>query len=187
MCDSRVLLQTKLALEESGWYYGPLSWQQAASLLADTAVGTFLLRDSASPQCLYALSVQTTNGPTSVRIHYSCGKFRLDCTGHSQKLMPEFEGVVPLVEHYVSVTSTQVWVDHEGKTFSPIDIRQPLRRTTSSLQHLCRLALNKSNKDNSSKSCSSNSGTSSSSSSSTNSDLLPPALRTFMKSYPHTV
>ncbi|XP_071515907.1 suppressor of cytokine signaling 7-like [Panulirus ornatus] len=164
--DSQVLTQTRRALEESGWYYGALSCDQAAALLQDTAVGTFLLRDSASPQCLYSLSVQTRNGPTSVRIHYSCGKFRLDCTGHSQKHMPEFEGVVPLVEHYVRVTSTQVWVDHEGKTFSPIDIKKPLRQAVPSLQHLCRLALNAS-------------GTAIS-------VPLPPALRSFLKSYPHS-
>lgn len=167
VCDSRVLTATRHALEESGWYYGAISWQQAAAMLQDTSVGTFLLRDSASPQCLYSLSVQTSNGPTSVRIHYSYGKFRLDCTGHSQKHTPEFDGVVSLVDHYVSVTSTQVWVDHEGNTFSPIDIRRPLRRTVSSLQHLCRLALNTS-------SCSTPSDA-----------ILPPALRSFLKRYPH--
>ncbi|XP_042217012.1 cytokine-inducible SH2-containing protein-like [Homarus americanus] len=168
VCDSRVLTATKLALEESGWYYGAISWQQAAAMLQDTSVGTFLLRDSASPQCLYSLSVQTTNGPTSVRIHYSCGKFRLDCTSHNQKKnMPEFDGVVPLVQHYVSVTSSQVWVDHEGNTFSPIDIRRPFRRTVPSLQHFCRLALN-------------------TTSASVTDVPLPPALRSFLKSYPHT-
>lgn len=166
VCDSQVLTQTRRALEESGWYYGALSCQQAAGLLQDTAVGTFLLRDSASPQCLYSLSVQTRNGPTSVRIHYSCGKFRLDCTGHSQKHMPEFDGVVPLVEHYVRVTCTQVWVDHEGKTFSPIDIRRPLRRAVPSLQHLCRLAIN-------------SSGTAIT-------VPLPPALKGFLHRYPHS-
>ncbi|KAK7020633.1 SOCS box protein [Halocaridina rubra] len=140
--DSRVLLATRNALEESGWYYGALSWQQAALMLQATEVGTFLIRDSASPQCLYSLSVQTTNGPTSVRIHYAFGKFRLDCTGHSQKLMPEFRGVVELVEHYIHSTSSQVWVDHEGKTFSPINIKKPFRRSAPSLQHLCRLAIN---------------------------------------------
>lgn len=168
--DSQILTETRRKLEESGWYHGSLSWRQAAGLLRDTPVGTFLLRDSASPQCLYSLSVNTTNGPTSVRIHYSCGKFRLDCTGHSQRHTPEFTGVVELVQHYVDVSSTQVWVDHEGNTFSPIDIRLPLRRSPSSLQHLCRLVINSS--DGSGKNSSSD---------------LPPALRGFLKAYPHTV
>ncbi|KAK8732525.1 hypothetical protein OTU49_006801 [Cherax quadricarinatus] len=166
VCDSRVLTATRHALEESGWYYGAISWLQAAAMLQDTSVGTFLLRDSASSQCLYSLSVQTSNGPTSVRIHYSCGRFRLDCTGHSQKNMPEFNGVVQLVEHYVRVTSTQVWVDHEGNTFSPIDIRRPLRKSVPSLQHLCRLSLNTSN-------------------TTTPDATLPPALRSFLRRYPH--
>ncbi|XP_050716462.1 cytokine-inducible SH2-containing protein-like [Eriocheir sinensis] len=169
--DSQVLTETRRKLEESGWYHGSLTWQQAATLLRDTPVGTFLLRDSASPQCLYSLSVNTTNGPTSVRIHYSCGRFRLDCTGHSQRHTPEFTGVVELVEHYVNVASTQVWVDHEGNTFSPIDIRRPLRRSTPSLQHLCRLAISASG------------GNTKSSSSSD----LPQALQSFLQAYPHTV
>lgn len=165
--DSRVLLKTRHDLEESGWYYGPLSWQQAATLLKDTPVGTFLVRDSASPQCLYSLSVQTANGPTSVRIHYSCGKFRLDCTGHSQKHMPEFSGVVELAQHYIHANSSQVWVDHEGKTFSPINIRQPLRRKAPSLQHLCRLSFNASVSKEAKK-------------------ALPVALQGYLDSYPHT-
>lgn len=164
--DSQVLMKTRHDLEESGWYYGALSWQQAATLLKDTSVGTFLVRDSASPQCLYSLSVQTAKGPTSARIHYSCGKFRLDCTGHSQKHMPEFNGVVELAQHYIHANSSQVWVDHEGKTFSPINIRQPLRRKAPSLQHLCRLSLN--------------------SSVSEVKKVLPPALRGFLDAYPHT-
>ncbi|KAG0717017.1 Cytokine-inducible SH2-containing protein [Chionoecetes opilio] len=169
--DSQILTDTRRKLEDSGWYYGSLTWQQAAALLRDTPVGTFLLRDSASPQCLYSLSVNTTNGPTSVRIHYSCGRFRLDCTGHtSQRHTPEFSCVVELVQHYVDVASTQVWVDHEGNTFSPIDIRRPLRRSPPSLQHLCRLVIN--------------SGEGSDKSSS---DDLPPALRGFLQAYPHTV
>lgn len=168
--DSQILTETRRKLEDSGWYHGSLTWQQAAALLRDTPVGTFLLRDSASPQCLYSLSVNTTNGPTSVRIHYSCGRFRLDCTGHSQRQTPEFTGVVELVQHYVDVASTQVWVDHEGNTFSPIDIRRPLRRSAPSLQHLCRLVINSCG--DSSK-CSSND--------------LPPALRGFLQAYPHTV
>ncbi|XP_064111620.1 cytokine-inducible SH2-containing protein-like [Macrobrachium nipponense] len=165
--DNKVLTTTRMALEESGWYYGPLSWQQAASMLQSTEVGTFLIRDSASPMCLYSLSVQTVSGPTSVRIHYSYGKFRLDCTGHSQKLMPEFGGLVELVEHYIHSNSSQVWVDHEGKTFSPINIRKPLRRSAPSLQHLCRLAINCTFPKTSTRG-------------------LPVALKSFLESYPHT-
>ena len=51
---------------------------------------------------LYSLSVQRgpDEGPTSVRIHFSQGKFRLDAEDKIQHLMPAFKSVVDLVEYY---------------------------------------------------------------------------------------
>ncbi|CAL4060118.1 unnamed protein product [Meganyctiphanes norvegica] len=167
--DRQCLAVCQSQLEESGWYYGPLSWQKAAEMLKDTAVGTFLVRDSASPNCRYSLSVQTANGPTSVRIHYSKGKFRLDCAGHSTRTSPDSSSVVQLMETYVNEYSKLVWVDHEGKAFSPINIRKPLRRGVPSLQHLCRLAVN-----------------SSPNNTSTDASCLPQALKSFLSNYPNT-
>ncbi|KAK4305137.1 hypothetical protein Pmani_022957 [Petrolisthes manimaculis] len=166
--DSTVLSNTRQELEESGWYYGSITWQEAASLLKGSSVGTFLVRDSASPHCLYSLSVQTSRGPTSVRLHYTRGRFRLDCAGASAggQQTPEFPSVTSLLQHYTNLPSTQVWVDHLGNTFSTIDIRRPLRRSAPSLQHLCRLTLNRTPPAPS---------------------ILPPALANFLKAYPHTV
>lgn len=167
--DKQCLARCQSQLEESGWYYGTLTWQKAAEMLKDTAVGTFLVRDSSSPSCLYSLSVQTANGPTSVRIHYSKGTFRLDCAGHSTRKSPDSSSVVQLMETYVNEHSKLVWVDHEGKPFSPINIRKPLRRAVPSLQHLCRLALN-------------------STPSKTGADavVLPQAIKNFLSNYPNT-
>lgn len=145
--DMRVLAASREALDESGWYYGSLSWQEAAALLADAAEGTFLVRDSSSSQCPYALSVRTPQGPTSIRVEYERGKFWLAC--ERKGVTPQLGGVIELVQFYKALAkenrraaadARHVWVDHRGKVFSPIRVVQPLKRGPPSLQHLCRLA-----------------------------------------------
>ncbi|XP_042231995.1 uncharacterized protein LOC121872930 [Homarus americanus] len=145
--EDHVLSATRQALAKSGWYWERLSWRQAETLLQSTSLGTFIVRDSADTRFLYSLSVQTERGPTSVRIHYTGGKFRLDCESHMTSTVPEFSHVITLIEHYIRINrklQRHVWVDAEGKVYSPITIRQPLKRTVPSLKHLCRLSINQS-------------------------------------------
>lgn len=118
------------------------------------------------PRFLFSLSIQTERGPTSVRLFYANGYFRLDAQPHLQTAMPEFHCVVQLVQHYVLQSKTQskrwrndksssnrqwkndddlVWVDADGKWYSSIVLDQPLRKQkTNTLKHLARLAINKS-------------------------------------------
>ena len=143
--DERCLEKNKNALQECGYYWEKLTWQDAISLLQSCAVGTFIIRDSADRHYRYTLSVQTDKGPTSVRIDYNRGKFRLDCENNMKSSLPEFSSVISLIEHYVRVSKSgnrHVWVDAEGKVYSPIIVRLPLWRSTPSLKHLCRLSIN---------------------------------------------
>lgn len=61
------------------------------------------MRDSSDARYLYALSIQTDKGPTSVRIHYSSRGFRLD-SSQNELLdhLPKFRSVLHLVDHYVA-------------------------------------------------------------------------------------
>ncbi|RZF37200.1 hypothetical protein LSTR_LSTR016820, partial [Laodelphax striatellus] len=93
------------ALRTSGWYYEGLSWQESSNLLLPTTPGTFLVRDSSDPRYLFSLSVQTDRGPTSVRLHYADGHFRLDAEAKIIPLMPLFNCVVKLVQHYAQLTA----------------------------------------------------------------------------------
>jgi hypothetical protein len=61
-----------------------------------------LVRDSADPRYLYALSIQTERGPTSVRIHYTEGCFRLDADSLLAERLPKFRSVPDLIDFYVS-------------------------------------------------------------------------------------
>jgi suppressor of cytokine signaling 2 len=158
---------TLRALRTSGWYYEGLSWQESAEALQSTAPGTFLVRDSSDPRFLFSLSVQTERGPTSVRLHYVCGQFRLDAEPRLAPLMPLFECVVRLVEYYIEATKgsagadgadaethakgcllrhkEQVWVDARGHMYSHILLTTPLykKQEVPSLQHVARLAINR--------------------------------------------
>lgn len=78
------LADTVRVLRLSGWYYEVVSYQMSHELLKDSKVGTFLVRDSLDPRFLFSLSVQTEKGPTSVRLFYANGYFRLDAQPHLQ-------------------------------------------------------------------------------------------------------
>lgn len=144
------LADTVRVLRLSGWYYEGITYQKSHELLKDTPVGTFLVRDSSDPRFLFSLSVQTEKGPTSVRLFYVNGCFRLDAQPHLQPAMPMFPSVVELVQHYVSQSKTRcngplVWVDQLGKWYSSIVLEKPLRKpdSISSLKRLARLAVHK--------------------------------------------
>ncbi|XP_064478523.1 suppressor of cytokine signaling 2-like [Ornithodoros turicata] len=139
---------TVRTLQTSGYYYEGLSWQDADRMLRDTPIGTFLVRDSSDNRFLFALSVQTERGPTSVRIHYSHGEFRLDCEDALSPCMPWFTCVVKLVEYYIELSQSAkgqmcVWLDGNGRRDLPIRLARPLYRTVHPLQHLCRVAANR--------------------------------------------
>lgn len=131
-------------------YYEGITYQKSHELLKDSPVGTFLVRDSSDPRFLFSLSVQTDRGPTSVRLFYANGCFRLDAQPHLQPAMPLFPSVVELVQHYVAQSKARqngplVWVDPLGKWYSSIVLEEPLRKQnfSSSLKHLARLSVHK--------------------------------------------
>ena len=154
-------------LEECDWYYPTLTWNESAQLLRDAAPGTFLVRDSSDDRFLFSLSVQRSGkeGPTSVRIHFQRGKFKLDAEEDILHLMPEFPSVLDLIDHYLlppggaaamskeeqaiaRATSgggkkTPVWLDANGQQSSEIRLRRPLCQNVPSLAHSARLSVNR--------------------------------------------
>lgn len=173
--DLNRVRDTVRTLRTSGYYYEGLSWQDADRLLHDTPIGTFLVRDSSDNRFLFALSVQTERGPTSVRIHYGHGEFRLDCEDALSCCMPWFSCVLRLVEYYIELSQSAkgqmcVWLDGNGRRDLPIRLVRPLYRTVLSLQHLCRVAVNRAMATHK-----------------VGPDRLPlpPSLGEFVRSYPH--
>ena len=167
--DLQCLKTTVKDLRNSGWYYENVSWQDSIVLLKNTEPGTFLIRDSSDPNFLFSLSVQTSRGPTSVRLHYVNGQFRLDAEEKLVPHMPSFNSVVELIDYYIENTvknklnnkfkktskkngknklqksKEQVWIDSQGNIYSNILLVKPLYKKEhfSSLQHLARLTINR--------------------------------------------
>ncbi|KAJ8965153.1 hypothetical protein NQ314_004378 [Rhamnusium bicolor] len=144
------LSDTVRALRQSGWYYEGITYQESHELFKGAPLGSYLVRNSSNPKFLFSLSVQTERGPTSVRLFYVNGYFRLDAQPHLQSAMPLFPSVIDLVQHYVEQSrlcknSAQVWVDPNGKWYSSILLEKPLRKKLEppSLKHLARLAVHK--------------------------------------------
>ena len=164
-CENQVLreeaqlAQNKDLLRQSGWYFGTQSSQQSTELLKETPEGTFLVRDSADSRFHFSLSVQRSqeDGPTSVRIYFGQGKFRLDAEENIVHKMPTFDSVLNLVFYYCQINQkscksakkshqqSHVWIDvNAGELYSPICMKQPLRKEVPSLAHSARLAVHRS-------------------------------------------
>merc|ERR1712179_781107 len=98
------------SLTTCDYYHGPISWQDSSQLLSACEEGTFLVRDSQDPNFMYSLSFQRgkSEGPTSVRIHYSHTQavWRLDSHQSIHAMMPSFPSIVELVQYYVNLTNT---------------------------------------------------------------------------------
>lgn len=125
--------------------------------------GTFLVRDSTHPSYLFTLSVKTNRGPTNVRIEYTDSKFRLDSNYLSKPRILAFPDVVSLIQHYVMSCTMESKNEAPYPPPSPLPPMQkemaaaavhlklirPLSRKDNipSLQHLCRLQINKSTAD----------------------------------------
>ena len=158
--DLTVICNNVELLNLCGYYYGNLSWIDASHLLKQTKVGTFLVRDSEHHSYLYALSVQTRRGPTSCRIEYLNGRFKLDSSEDLVDKMPRFASVTDLIDHYVNLTKnlprknsgkelSPVWLDmdEENSMDVPVQIYKPLYKNVQSLQHMCRLTIQRLQKE----------------------------------------
>ncbi|GFU85900.1 suppressor of cytokine signaling 2 [Trichonephila clavipes] len=160
--DLNSLINNECKLGLCGYYYGNLSWVSASHLLKQCKVGTFLVRDSEHGSYLYTLSVQTRKGPTSCRIEYVDGRFRLDSSKDLSHKMPLFDCVPYLIDYYVQMSRcsvhriskafSPVWLDmdEENTMDVPVQIYKPLYKQVRSLQHMCRVSIVKSIKDNNS-------------------------------------
>jgi len=149
--DSLKTVFTRLSV--CGFYLGKMSIDEANHRLLPFPVGTFLLRDSSDRRFLFALSVQTQRGTTSIRIVYNAGLFRLDSDEDQAHIMPTFDCVLSLICHYVALSSSRyggprqgrrgvkndyVFLESSGRKDTPVLLRRPLENVPARLAHICR-------------------------------------------------
>ncbi|XP_071383730.1 suppressor of cytokine signaling 2 [Centroberyx affinis] len=146
--ESRIALAMK-DLKNTGWYWGSLTANEAKEILQDASEGTFLVRDSSQRDYLFTISAMTSAGPTNLRIEYKHGKFKLDSVVLVKPKLKQFDSVVHLVEHYVQLSRTTDKAASNSQPSAPPNgtvqllLTRPVYTATPSLQHLCRIAINK--------------------------------------------
>lgn len=150
-------------LKNTGWYWGRLTASEAKDILQDSPEGTFLLRDSTQRDYLFTISAMTSAGPTNLRIEFKEGKFKLDSVVLVKPKLKQFDSVVHLVEYYVKLSRTscqasqgQFQAQRQVQSSSQVPISpspngtvqllltKPAYAAMPSLQHLCRISINKS-------------------------------------------
>ncbi|QPO16348.1 suppressor of cytokine signaling protein [Infectious spleen and kidney necrosis virus] len=93
--DYNIIMDTVRQLEQSGFYWGPLGVEEAHRMLRNSALGSFLIRDSRQKDVLFTLSYHSVTGPVSVRIEYKDKQFSL--AGSKQRV----SSVLLLLDHYI--------------------------------------------------------------------------------------
>ncbi|XP_048058640.1 suppressor of cytokine signaling 1a [Megalobrama amblycephala] len=117
--DFKIIAKTTSMLEESGFYWGPMTVEEAHQKLKKEPVGTFLIRDSRQSDVFFTLSYKGQHGPVSVRINFKNSKFSL--TGSKES----FDSLFKLLEHYISSPKKGL-------------IRPYRKEPVQTLQQLCR-------------------------------------------------
>ncbi|XP_035378535.1 suppressor of cytokine signaling 2-like [Electrophorus electricus] len=146
--DAERLRGAMTHLYESGWYWGSVTASEAKRLLLEAVDGTFLLRDSSNPAYLLTLSVRTALGTTHLRIEYAGGNFGFDSAAVARPRLRQFKGAVDLVQHYALAHRREAESGHAPAQVGPetplqLKLTRPLCKAAPSLQHLCRVAINR--------------------------------------------
>ncbi|KAJ8284050.1 hypothetical protein COCON_G00029000 [Conger conger] len=117
--DFQIITKTTSMLETCGFYWGPMTVEEAHSILKEEPLGTFLIRDSRQKDIFFTLSYRDVNGPISVRIDFQNSRFSLVGSNES------FDSLFKLLEHYIASPK---------KNF----VRPYRKVKVQSLQELCR-------------------------------------------------
>ncbi|AWP05387.1 putative suppressor of cytokine signaling 1-like [Scophthalmus maximus] len=106
-------------LRHSGYYWGPMTMEEAHDILSQSSLGTFLIRDSGQPDVFFTLSYQSEEGPTSVRVQLNNLLFNLH--GSQRK----FKSLFGLLTYYTSL-SCKLTVPYRRQR--PESLKQKCRR-----------------------------------------------------------
>lgn len=132
-----------LQLSKYGWYWGPMTREEAEEKLANQPEGSFLVRDSSNDHFLLSVSFRTFGRTFHSRIYHSGGKFSFYSTPES----PGFNSIPELVEHSINSSQSSVYCysrpHSPGHPSYPVRLAKPVSRisTVRSLQYLCRFVI----------------------------------------------
>ncbi|XP_041840194.1 suppressor of cytokine signaling 1-like [Melanotaenia boesemani] len=118
--EYNLVKRTYQQLLHSGYYWGPMTMEEAHKILTHLPQGTFLIRDSGQPDVFFTLSYQSVDGPTSVRVQLNNLLFNLYGSHRT------FASLFALLAYYTS---------------SPCKLTEPYRKQRPErLKQMCRRA-----------------------------------------------
>ncbi|KAM7394516.1 hypothetical protein PAMP_021313 [Pampus punctatissimus] len=131
--EYKLVKHTYQQLQHSGYYWGPMTMEEAHEILAHAPLGTFLIRDSGQPDVFFTLSYQSDDGPTSVRILLNNLLFSLNGSHKT------FASLFALLTYY---TSSSCKLTGPYRRWRPESLKQMCRRAfirTHGADSLCKL------------------------------------------------
>jgi len=133
-------------LAQHGWYWGPITRQEAEEILCGQADGTFLVRDSSNDRYLLSVSFRSQGRTLHTRIEYGNGNFSF--FGFPEAESDSFGSVVELINCSVQRSqNNSVFCFSRARTYHsvaiPVRLSIPMSRFMSvqSLQHRCRFVI----------------------------------------------
>lgn len=132
-----------LQLSKYGWYWGPITREEAEGKLANQPDGSFLVRDSSNDHFLLSVSFRCSGRTFHSHIYHSGGKFSF----YASPEPSGFNSIPELVEHSISSSQSTVFCYSRprspGHPSFPVRLAKPVSRITHvrSLQYLCRFVI----------------------------------------------
>ncbi|KAJ8245993.1 hypothetical protein GJAV_G00262510 [Gymnothorax javanicus] len=111
--DLRIITKTTSLLETCGFYWGPMTVEEAHLILKDEPLGTFLIRDSKQKDIFFTLSYRASSGPTNIRINFQNSRFNLVGSKAS------FDSLFKLLEHYIASPKKSLIRPHRESNYKP--------------------------------------------------------------------
>lgn len=130
-------------LSKFGWYWGPITRNEAEEKLANQPDGAFLVRDSSDERYLLSLSFRSYGRTLHTRIEHCNGMFSF----YAQPDTEGYPSIVDLIEHSMNDSQTGIFCYSRsrspGAPSFPVRLTKPVSRFTQvrSLQYLCRFVI----------------------------------------------
>ncbi|XP_072031267.1 suppressor of cytokine signaling 7-like isoform X2 [Amphiura filiformis] len=131
-------------ISEYGWYWGPMSWDDAEMRLENMPDGSFLVRDSSDDRHILSLSFRAQGSTHHTRIEHHNGKFSFwsQPSSHGSSSIVEF--IEEAMQHsrngrFLYFLRPRV----PGFPPAPVQLLFPISRfqKARSLQHMCRFVI----------------------------------------------